>query len=67
MSVSYQGPLHFLWQSKQPEEVGTGHVSSKNADMAPLTLYCCFFLRWLFLEFWTISAGTNRRAERSSE
>ena len=27
------------------EEVGTGHVSSKNAGVAPLTLYCfcCFF------------------------
>ena len=43
----------------ETEEVGTGHVSSKSADVAPLTL--------LFLEFWTISAGTNRRAERSSE
>ena len=26
------------------QEVGTGHVSSKNADVAPLTLYCCCFL-----------------------
>ena len=24
-------------------------------------------IRWLFLEFWTISAGTNRREERSNE
>ena len=24
------------------EEVGTGHVSSKSADVAPLTLYCFF-------------------------
>ena len=46
------------------EEVGTGHVYS---DGATLTILLFFFLRWLFLEFWTISAGTNRRAERSSE
>ena len=47
-----------------PEEVGTGHVSSSNADVAPLTLYCCFFvffLRWLFLEFWT--TGSRETAQ----
>ena len=27
---------------EEVEEVGTGHVSSKNADMAPLTLYIFF-------------------------
>ena len=43
------------------EEVGTGHVSSKNADVAPLTLYCFFFLQWRVLDHF------SRRVERSSE
>ena len=47
----------------QAEEVGTGHMSSKNADVAP-DLILLLFLRWLFL---SSSGPTNRRAERSSE